>query len=126
MAIPKSGFAGSPNASVDTRSGEFLLDAYVERGPEGRWLLSAKRDGGGALSVSIGGKEVPWLDKGSNKDIEEVRPEEVKVVEPGEPLVLVRLRVHKPTKVAPDGTVLESIAPNTPCEGLMVAIREVK
>ena len=126
IGIPKSGFAGGPNASGDIRSGESLVDACVERGPEGRWLLSTKRDGRGGHSVSIGGKEVPWLDKGANKDIEEVQPEEVKVLEPGEPLVLVRLRVHKPTNVAPDGTVLTTSAPDTPCEGLMIAIEEVK
>jgi len=124
-AVPKSGLECSVGSWADVPSGEFLLDAYVERGRDGLWLFSTKY-AGSASSTSIGGKDVSWLEKGGGWSVEEVRPEEIKVLEPDRPLLLLCLRVATPAKVAPDGTILWERPPDTPCDGLMVAIQEVK
>jgi hypothetical protein len=117
--IPSVGTAGS-FMSTGLPLGEFLLYASVQKGGDGRWEVATGRAGGGGV-VGIAGS---WPDEG-RWSIEGVRPEEPQTVEPGKPLVLLRLRALEEVQKAADGTPTAWSAPKGDSGGVMLWIQEV-
>ena len=61
------------------------------------------------------------LEGGSGWGTQQVNPGRTQTFEPGEPIVLLRLRVHEIVEKTDDG-MTSSRAPDDPCDGLMIWI----
>ena len=101
-------------------SGEFLLHAYVDKDHDGQWLLFVDEPRGTG-SVSIPENEGPWVGGEAEFTIEQVGPGTTQSFEPGAPVVLLRLRVHRIVEKRDDGTT-SLRASEEPGDGLMIWI----
>ncbi len=113
--VPKTGAPG-PGGAIGAytpfhRSGEFLILAKVEKNARGSWVLAASTPD---RKLSSPFQNDAWLDRGGYT-ISEIGPGKTESVPPGTPMVLLRLRVDE-----------QGIAPETPCDGLMISIEEME
>lgn len=113
--VPKAGAPG-PGEAVGAytplhRSGEFLILAKVEKNHRGRWVLAVSTPD---RKLSSPFQNDAWVER-SSRTVSEIKPGKTRSVAPGKPMVLLRLRVDQ-----------EGSAPETPCDGLMISIQEIK
>jgi len=123
--VPKEGVPPAPRTSSGStstiRSGESLLYAEVQKGRGGEWVFHVE-DGIGSSTLGIHQTHERWLENFSGW-IEQVRPGQTQAFEPGEPIVLLRLRVHEFVEKTDDGRT-SGHPPDEPCDGLMIWIDE--
>ncbi|MHC4400798.1 MAG: LolA-like protein [Planctomycetota bacterium] len=108
--VPGPGWATGAHTPID-RSGEFLILARVEERSRGTRMLAVTRPGR-KLSSPI--ENEGWLKRGG-WTISGITPGKTQSVAPGTPMVLLRLRVDQ-----------EGSSPETPCDGLLISIEEIK
>jgi hypothetical protein len=124
--VPKEGVPAPPgtrSGSTSTmRSGELLIYAEVQKDRNGQWVLHVEEGGMSAGSATIGIHQTHqrWLEHFSGW-IEQVRPGQTQAFEPGEPIVLLRLRVHEIGEKTDHGRT-SGHPPEEPCDGLMIWI----
>jgi hypothetical protein len=110
--VPKTGVPGPGQAlgmySRFRCSGEFLLSASVQENHRGTYVLAASAPN---WEGSNPFQNDEWQLR--SKTISQIELGKTESVAPGEPMVLVRLRADH------DGT-----SPESPCDGLMIAIEE--
>ncbi len=113
--VPKAGAPG-PGEAIGAytplhRTGEFLILANVEKNHRGRWVLAVSTPD---RKLSSPFQNDAWVER-SSRTVSEIKPSKPQSVTPGQPMVLLRLRVDQ-----------EGKAPETPCDGLMISIQEIK
>lgn len=113
--VPKNGTSGPgkavPSMYSPIRSGEFLLSASVQKNYRGDWVLGASAPDWNGSSPF---QNEDWLNRGG-RTISQIGLGKTQSVDPGTPMVLVRLRVDQGGR-----------APETPCDGLMIFIQEME
>jgi hypothetical protein len=115
--VPAIGIPTDRGYSMLHRTGEFLLEAGVEKDERGQWKLCLQIPGHGE-STGIG----DWRDHASSWSSDGVGPGQTCSFEPGQSLVLLRLRVSEEVRHA-NGTIRRS--PQGPADGLMIWIEEI-
>ncbi len=113
--VPNAGAPG-PGEAIGAytpfhRSGEFPILAKVEKNHRGHWVLAVSTPDR-KLSSPIQNDD--WVERGG-RTVSEIKPGKTQPVAPGTPMVLLRLRVDQGGN-----------APETPCDGLMISIQEIK
>jgi len=107
-------------------SGQSLFYAAVEKDQRDNWVFCVDEGNSGSASqTGIHQAHEQWLERGVGWTTEQVTPGRTQTFEPGQPIVLLRLRVHESVEKAEDGTTsTSSREPEEPCDGLMIWIDE--
>jgi len=113
--VPKAGAPG-PGEAVGAYtpfrcSGEFLILGKVEKNHRGTWVLAVSTP---ERKLSNPLQNDAWVERGG-RTVSEIKPRKTQSVAPGTPMVLLRLRVDQGGN-----------APETPCDGVMISIQEIK
>jgi len=125
--VPKEGVPGPGRTtrSISTiRSGESLLYAEVQKDRRGGWGFRVEEGiSAGSSTVGIHQTHEQWIEGGSGWSTEGVNLGQTESFEPGEPIVLLRLRVTEIVEKT-DGSRTSHGPPDEPSDGLMVWIEE--
>lgn len=122
--IPEPGTTSGATSTL--LPGELLLDAAVQQDRQGEWVLWIDKQGG-TLTIGIPQTGRPWIEEEMGWSLDAAAPGEARSVDPGKPMVLLRLRVHDVVeeKQAAGGVTRMSQESSKPCDGLMIWIEEV-
>ena len=124
--VPKEGVAGRGRGSGSTtstfRSGESLIYAEVQKDRNGQWVFHVEEGiAAGSSTIGIHQTHERWIEGGAGWSTQHVNPGQTQTFEPGEPIVLLRLRVTEIIEKTEGGMVTRR-ATDEPCDGLMVWI----
>ena len=125
--VPNDGVRGTGRRSGSEsmiRSGESLLYAAVQKDHRGKWVFRVEEgDSGRGSTTVIQPTDERWIEGGSGWSTQQVNPGRTQSYEPGEPIVLLRLRGHEIGEKTDDGRT-SGHPPDEPCDGLMIWIDE--
>jgi hypothetical protein len=100
-------------------TGDLTLSVSAVRSPKGEWQVVQQCDSGANLTSPI--SNATWLEKDESATFDQTGKDFTKSVAPGEPLVLLRVRVAK--KVPVGGGMGVTMDPK-PTDGIMVWVKE--
>jgi hypothetical protein len=108
------------NVMLSGVTGDLTLSVSAIRNPKGEWQLVQQCDTGENLTSPISNSA--WLEENQSATFDQTGKKSTKSVDPGEPLVLLRVRVAKKVPVA-GGRMGVTMDPK-PTDGIMVWVKE--
>jgi hypothetical protein len=119
--LPQSGVPAGDQVLYDTK-GEFTLNASAVKDQQGVWKLVLDCDTGPNITMPI--QNATWLDDNLSVTISQTGKRGTESVDPGKPLVLLRLRRSKNVEVG--GKVIGQTVEMNPTDGIMLWVEEMK
>src|SRR6185436_9700166 len=118
--VPQSGAPGGNQVLYDMK-GDFTLNASAVKDQNGVWKLVLDCDNGPGITMPIHGASL--LEDDLSTTISQAGRRGTESVDPGKPLVLLRLRRSK--KVEVNGKVIGQTVEMNPTDGIMLWVEEM-